>query len=82
MSNTTGYPATDEGQRTALNASASSCVSPRTIEFADGTYAGRADPTIDSDGRVRNWAWVPTGLVEIDCNEYGEWMPVTPSKEG
>jgi len=54
---TTGYTTTEA----ALEASSSA----RVVELDDGSYGGLADDTIGDDGRVRSWAYVPSGLVQI-----------------
>lgn len=68
-----GYPATDDGRDAAQLASERSSAAPGVIELIDGSYAGKADDTIDDTGRVHCWAWVPSGLVEIARDDHGMW---------
>lgn len=65
-----------ETPEAALKASERATTEPAAVELTDGTFAGCADDTRDSDGRVHSWAYIPAGLVEIERAEPYAWRVI------
>lgn len=85
MDETTTEALTGYNQQTfALDASRRACTTPGLIEFADGSWGGKCDDTIETvlgrDGAVkcvRSWAMTPRGCVEIHLDhQHGTWTIV------
>lgn len=62
-----------EDSEDALEASRTGTADPSVIELPDGSYAGTLDITIADNGKIRSWARVPSGVVQVERDDHGQW---------